>query len=144
MSSIFWGWFLEKNYKRFPRKKWRKFFYGDFHVKLEVSFKFFTRDFHVNWRCLIFWWIIFSLYKKNFFLTRKSLVTFFQKSSPNNWTHLQFYKRNPYKKIIFNFTKEIHLKFLRFSAKGWILQEKSLEKFSGKKLTLEFGLKNIL
>ena len=37
--------FLEKFYKRFPCKKWRKFFIGDFHVKLKVSFEFFTRDF---------------------------------------------------------------------------------------------------
>ena len=66
VSSIFWGWFLKKNYNRFPRKKWGKFFNGDFHVKLEVSFKFFTRDFHVNWRCLIFGGLFFSLSKKNF------------------------------------------------------------------------------
>ena len=36
---------LEKFYKRFPCKKWRKIFIGDFHVKLKVSFEFFTRDF---------------------------------------------------------------------------------------------------
>ena len=28
---------LEKFYKRFPCKKWRKFFIGDFHLKLKVS-----------------------------------------------------------------------------------------------------------
>ena len=34
--------------KGFPCKKWRKNFIGDFHVKLNVSFKFFTRDFPVK------------------------------------------------------------------------------------------------
>ena len=67
-----------------------------------------------------------SIKKFSSFFTWKSLVNFFQKSSPKNWIHLQFYKRNPYKKIIFNFTKEIPLKFLSFSEKWWILQEKSL------------------
>ena len=64
---------------------------------------------------------------KNFssFFTWKSLVIFFQKSSPKNWTHLQFYKRNPYTKIIFNFNQEIPLKI-----------------FSKKKSTLKFGLKS--
>ena len=36
---------MEKFYKRFTCKKWRKFFIGDFHVKLKVSFEFFIRDF---------------------------------------------------------------------------------------------------
>ena len=120
-----------------------------------------------------------------------------------NWYRLQFYKRNPFKKLssnftweillknllIFsegaNFTKEIpliffseknhpqnfpkfqpqnwqvrhhffknslhegvfenSLKFHRFSAKGWILQKKSLKKFLEKnKSTLKFCLKNTL
>ena len=45
--------FLEKIVKRFPCKKWRKFFIGDFHVKLKVSFEFFTRDFpgkKIEWK----------------------------------------------------------------------------------------------
>ena len=45
--------FLEKFYKRFPCKKWRKFFIGDFHGKLKVKFKFFTRDFpgkKIEWK----------------------------------------------------------------------------------------------
>ena len=36
---------MEKFYTRFPCKKWEKNFIGDFHVKLKVSFEFFTRDF---------------------------------------------------------------------------------------------------
>ena len=44
---------MEKFYKRFTCKKWRKFFIGDFHVKLKVSFEFFTRDFpgkKIEWK----------------------------------------------------------------------------------------------
>ena len=44
---------LEKKVKRFPCKKWRKIFIGDFHVKLKVSFEFFTRDFpgkKIEWK----------------------------------------------------------------------------------------------
>ena len=44
---------MEKFYKRFPCKKWRKIFIGDFHVKLKVSFEFFTRDFpgkKIEWK----------------------------------------------------------------------------------------------
>jgi len=44
---------LEKFYKRFPCKKWRTFFIGDFHVKLKVSFEFFIRDFpgkKIKWK----------------------------------------------------------------------------------------------
>ena len=55
----FLGMIFERNYKRFPRKKWRKFFNGDFHVKLEVNLKFFTRYFHVNLNVFNFSWIIF-------------------------------------------------------------------------------------
>ena len=32
----------------FPCKKLRKIFIGDFHVKLKVSFEFFTKDFPVK------------------------------------------------------------------------------------------------
>ena len=42
-----------KKVKGFPCKKWRKFFIGDFHVKLKVSFEFFTRDFpgkKIEWK----------------------------------------------------------------------------------------------
>ena len=42
--------------------------------------------------------------------------------------------RNPYKKIIFNFTKEIPVKLIRFSEKSWILQKKSLKIFFQKKI----------
>ena len=44
---------LEKKVKGFPWKKWRKIFIGDFHVKLKVSFEFFTRDFpgkKIEWK----------------------------------------------------------------------------------------------
>ena len=44
---------MEKFYKRFTCKKWRKFFIGDFHVKLKVSFEFFIRDFpgkKIKWK----------------------------------------------------------------------------------------------
>ena len=44
---------MEKFYKRFTCKKWRKFFIGDFHVKLKVSFEFFIRDFpgkKIEWK----------------------------------------------------------------------------------------------
>ena len=44
---------MEKFYKRFPCKKWEKNFIGDFHVKLKVSFEFFTRDFpgkKIEWK----------------------------------------------------------------------------------------------
>ena len=55
-----------------------------------------------------------SIKKCSSFFTWKSLVNCFQKSYPKNWTHLQFYKRSPYKIIIFNFTKEIPKKILHF------------------------------
>ena len=44
---------MEKFYKRFTCKKWRNFFIGDFHVKLKLSFEFFTRDFpgkKIEWK----------------------------------------------------------------------------------------------
>ena len=39
-------------YKRFPCKKRRTFFIGDFHLKLKVSFEFFIRDFpeKIKWK----------------------------------------------------------------------------------------------
>ena len=39
---------LEKIVKGFPWKNEKKKFFGDFHVKLKVSFEFFTRDFPGN------------------------------------------------------------------------------------------------
>ena len=103
-----------------------------------------------------------SIKKNSSFFTRKSLLNFFQKSSPKNWTHFQFYKRNPFKnesdqkkgslknwnhiqfykrypfkKIPFNFTLEIHLIFFRFSAMGWILQKNFLSKFLDEKINPE-------
>ena len=40
-SKVIFG----KIYKRFPCKKWEKFFIGDFHGKLKVKIESFTRDF---------------------------------------------------------------------------------------------------
>ena len=56
-------------------------------------------------------WNRLQFYKRNPFKNESDQ----KKGSPKNWNHLQFYKRNPFKFFPFNFTKEIPLKFLRFS-----------------------------